>query len=295
MTASYPALNDHIFEWHDLIAMLRNANEPRDGRAARFNMLELGAGWAKWIVDAVGLARRSGLPESAVHAVGVEAQPGHCDMARQHIATNSATGSATILCGAVAATDGEVEFPVDTESARRGHGKFGYGVQMVLDGKRWGDVTKIKAYGICTLLRLGTFGGEPVDFVSLDVQSYEHAILAPAAETMACLDTWVRMIHISLHRAEENDARVLADTFIARLGWKLLRYLPLLTKSQPTAFGPLDFTDGIITFINPGLTPPALAARLYDRRNVHRGTYTQHELKVNATVPDWAPGDFIEP
>ena len=75
------------------------------------------------------------------------------------------------------------------------------------------------------------------------------------------MDTKVRIVHISLHRVENNDARPIAATF-ARHGWKLVRYNPLETKAVPTAVGPVDFTDGRLSFLNPRLCPKGLYERL---------------------------------
>lgn len=203
----YPSRqDDHFFEWSDLIAALLNAKmSPSTSTGAgddqvtdpdvenverRFNMLELGAGWAKWIVDAAALARQ--LNFAAVAAVGIEAQPAHCKMADEHMATNNAvTRGVSMICAAVGAEDGELEFPIDNSGdAFKGKGKFGYGAQMILDGKRWGEVRKVKAIGVCSLVKLAEFGGAPIDFVSLDVQSFEHAILNDDA--VSCMDSMVR-------------------------------------------------------------------------------------------------------
>lgn len=202
--------DDHFFEWSDLIAALLNAKTAAAGGTVakrRFNMLELGAGWAKWIVDAAALARQLKFEPGYVAAVGIEAQPDHCKMAEEHMAANDAASKgASMMCAAVGAEDGELEFPIDNSGgAFKGAGKFGYGAQMILDGKRWGDVRKVKAIGICSLVKLAAFGGAPIDFVSLDVQSFEHAILNEDA--VSCMDSMVRLVHISLHRVEANDAR----------------------------------------------------------------------------------------
>ena len=68
----------------------------------------------------------------------MEAQPDHCKLANEHIVYNKANPEAQLICAAVGAEDGTVEFPVDEDNnAAKGNGKFGYGVQMVLDGKRY--------------------------------------------------------------------------------------------------------------------------------------------------------------
>eukprot|EP00957_Ditylum_brightwellii_P043651 3309157-Ditylum_brightwellii.AAC.1 len=108
---------------------------------SRFHMLELGAGWAKWIVDGVALTRRLGsLAPKDVVAVGVEAQDDHCAWARQHIARNHMEKEATLICGAVANQDGFVDFPVADK--RDTGSRYGLGIQMLLDGKSTNSGTK---------------------------------------------------------------------------------------------------------------------------------------------------------
>lgn len=269
-----PRQDDHFFEWSDLIAALGHAR-------GQFNMLELGAGWGKWIVDASHLAKQ--LPHiNTVVAIGVEAQPGHCRMAVDHIGRNRATG-ARMVCAAVGVNDGMVEFPMQT-------GQFGYGIQMLADGKRWGNIVNVRSIGVCTLVQTTHFRGQVIDFVSLDVQSFEHAILHDGA--IGCMDTTVRIVHISLHRVENNDARPLAKAF-ARHGWWLVRYNPLETQHSPTAIGPVDFNDGRLTFLNPRLCRSGLYEALFDPANVWEGSYTAHPAKQRTIDPDWANGSTI--
>lgn len=102
----------------------------------------------------------------------------------------------------------------------------------------------------------------------------------------------MRLVHISLHRVEANDARPLAETF-HKHGWKLVRYNPLMSKGVPTAVGKVSFTDGRLTFLNPKLCPADMHGLLYDARNVHTGTYTSHKAKKESPHADWSEGDTI--
>lgn len=282
-----PPLSDHTFEWHDLIGAMEQSKE-------QFNMLELGAGWAKWIVDAVGLARASG---RQVRAIGVEAQPIHCDMAEKHIQSNKAAPQASMLCGAVGKKDGFVEFPVKRSAAMQHN--YGFGIQHLLDGKKaeveagGGDVLRVPSYSLCTLVGNPAFLGRPVHFVSLDIQSFEYAVLEATAENMACLDEKVAVLHISMHRIEENDARPITEMMVGRLGWQLTRYIPLFTSKYETPFGKIDVVDGRLVFVNRRLAPHFEAPGLDHPRMIHRGTYTQHRRKKESVAKDWGPGDYI--
>ncbi|MGB0549805.1 MAG: hypothetical protein ACPGR8_11810 [Limisphaerales bacterium] len=282
-----PPLSDHTFEWHDLIGALEQSE-------GQFNMLELGAGWAKWIVDAVGLARASG---RKARAIGVEAQPIHCEMAEKHIHANNAVPEASMLCGAVGKEDGFVEFPVKRNAAMQHN--YGFGIQHLLDGKKGeveaggGRVARVPAYSLCTLVGTPAFLGRPVDFVSLDIQSFEYAVLQATKENMACLDENVAVLHISMHRIEENDARPITEMMVGRLGWQLTRYIPLFTSKYETPFGIINVVDGRLVFVNRRLAPRFQAPGLNDARMIHRGTYTQHRRKKESVAKDWGPGDYI--
>ena len=72
-------------------------------------LLELGAGWGRWIVNGVAALRaQRPLP---YHVVGVEAEPTHFTWMRQHLADNDVDPrSATLIEAAVAKTGGSVWF-----------------------------------------------------------------------------------------------------------------------------------------------------------------------------------------
>ena len=74
-------------------------------------MVELGAGWGRWIVNGVAALRAQGtLP---YHVVGVEAEPTHFAWMKQHLVDNDVDlRSATLIEAAVAKTDGTVRFHV---------------------------------------------------------------------------------------------------------------------------------------------------------------------------------------
>jgi len=283
-----PPLNDHIFEWHDLIAAIECST-------GQFNMLELGAGWAKWIVDATKITRKL---NRTTRAVGVEAQPIHCKMARRHILTNKAAPEASLLCGAVASFDGTVRFTVKTQ--KQPFHNYGFGIQHIYDGKQaeiergGGQIITVPAFSLCTLLHLRAFGAKHVDFVSLDIQSFEHAVLNATLENLRCLDSRVAVLHISLHRVEENDAREIQHTMSTLLKWQLVRYMPLWTRKHPTPFGPINMVDGRLVFVNRKLAPSFTTVELNNPLMIHKGTYTQHPNKKLSRQPDWkGPNDYI--
>ena len=74
-------MNEEYFEWIDL---LRAVAEPRDS----FTMLELGAGWGRWLVDAWSALRLSNKENLAIKLIGVEAEPQHFVWMQQHFRSN---------------------------------------------------------------------------------------------------------------------------------------------------------------------------------------------------------------
>lgn len=273
--APLPKFSDHIYEWHGIIMAISTAR-------SRFNMLELGGGWAKWSVDAAKVVDRL-RPGLQKHMIAVEAQPAHCDMARAHIKLNKEDADVEVLCGAAAEKDGEVDFVL-------AGGHFGLGLQHIADHKvRPQDTTiKIPSYGLCGLVKRSEFSGEPIDFLDLDVQGFELAILKNSA---SCATEWVRVLHIGIHRVETNDVRVFRDLFVKQYGWVIAVYLPVYGKRVGTRFraGTLSTSDGVLTLVNPQLAPE-LARSMPHLADIHDGSYTDHP-KRNPSE-DWAPGEI---
>lgn len=54
---------------------------------------------------------------------------------------------------------------------------------------------------------------------------------------------------------EHNDARDFYAKFVRQLGWRLVKYFPLMTPDVPTPHGRMRFDDGVMTFVNPKLFP----------------------------------------
>ena len=270
--AHYPEFGDHTFQWHTIIHTLEAAT-------TQFNYVELGGGWAKWSVDASALRRRlrPGLPGLML---AVEAQPGHCDMARKHIRENNAS-DVDLVCGAVAEMDGEVEF-VDNS------GNFGAGLQALRDGKdRDARKIKVKAFGLCGLLSRRGFKGLPIDIVDLDIQGFELAVLG-SAKTFDCVTQNVRVLHIGMHRVEANDARVFQAELVKKRGWVLTAYFPITSSGMRTRFGPTSFADGVMTLVNPALSPE-LATTLYHRDNIYQGSYAGGNTRAQL---DWSGSEL---
>ncbi|MDQ3378761.1 MAG: hypothetical protein M3546_00345 [Actinomycetota bacterium] len=76
-----PRPDEEYLEWIDVLEAVSNARD-------RFTMVELGAGWGRWLVNAAAaLHHRS--DDMAYCLVGVEAEPTHFRWLRQHMLDNA--------------------------------------------------------------------------------------------------------------------------------------------------------------------------------------------------------------
>ena len=225
----YPAQDEEYFEWIDVLESVVAAE-------GHFAMLELGAGWGPWTVNAAVALRRIGsLPCTFV---AVEAEPTHFRWMRQHLSDNAFNvENFQLLQAAVAGTDGKVPFRI--VDAEQGGPAEWYG-QWIDRRNRDGGATWVDAVSLNTLLQsLAT-----VDLVDLDIQGAELEVLEAAARE---LDRKVKRVHIGTHgqRIEEG-----LRSLFARLGWRCLRCFPSGARID-TEWGTISFQDGVQTWLNP--------------------------------------------
>jgi hypothetical protein len=100
-----PDLDDEEYpEWIDLLEAAAAAGE-------QFTMVELGAGWGRWLVNAV-FAYRQLHPDGTLRLVGVEAEPTHFRGLTQHRQTNGIDlADADLIEAAVASRGALAEDP----------------------------------------------------------------------------------------------------------------------------------------------------------------------------------------
>ncbi len=248
-----PPPNEDYFEW---VTLMEAAVEARE----RFTMIELGAGWGRWLANAALAVRQiSGLP---VKLIGVEFEPQHFTWMEQHLDDNGIKPEERKLVrAAAAASDGHVWVHV-------GDAAGWYG-QSVVPGKplsptrayvatvrqfvrrRLGrgdrrSLQPVPAVSLATLL--GPL--DRVDLIDVDIQGAEADVLEPAA---ASLDEKVRRVYVGTHNADvEGRLRRLFEG----LGWKPIYDFPSNSTSA-TDWGRIIFEDGAQTWLNPRLQPPA--------------------------------------
>lgn len=248
-----PAPSEDMFEWIDVVEAVAESG-------ATFAMIELGAGWGRWLVNAAAVSRVSN-PTRRLVLVGVEAEPTHFRWQAQHFVDNGIDPADHVLLrAAVAATDGTVRFQHGDPAAWYGQAierddpaaKQAGPVSRLI---RWSRNTtanalargsgarrtrRVRAVSLTTLL--ADFGA--VDLVDADVQGVEADVFEAAADA---LDAKVRRVHIGTHGVEnEERLRIL----FGRLGWECRFDYPGGGERQ-TPWGPVLFEDGAQSWVNP--------------------------------------------
>ncbi len=242
---TYPDRNsEDYFEWVDLLTAI-------DRAVGSFSMIELGAGYGRWIANAAAALRRhQGAPLSA-HLVGVEASQARFDLMATNCALNEIPDMGVERIRAACTPDGRPVFMGVNDD---------YGSAVVTDekvlalfdgaptdqimvedevGKKF-QIEKVPGLRLTELIR------GPVDFIDFDIQGAEVDVVPSAIET---LNAFVKLAHVGTH-SFAADARV-AATFHLH-GWRPLHMFPSGSLNQ-TPYGAFQFIDGIQSWENPRL------------------------------------------
>jgi FkbM family methyltransferase len=232
----HPIPNEDYLEWIALLEAVVAAE-------GSFTMIELGAGWGRWIVNGIAALKAHG--ELPHHVVGVEAEPTHFMWMKQHLADNDVDPRhATLIEAAVARTDGSVWFHVGDAADWYGQAIAGANEAPVagtrvgpIDGRA---VQPVRAVSVETVLQ----GFEHVDLVDVDIQGAEADALEPAGDV---LDERVKRVFVATHdRANEERLRAL----FLELGWTCLFDFPGGGPAE-TPWGRMLFEDGVQLWLNP--------------------------------------------
>jgi FkbM family methyltransferase len=223
VTTEYPPFNEEYFEWIDILEAVLSAKH-------HFTMVDLGAGFGRWVVNAAVALRQ--LSDTPYTLVAVEAEPTHFQWMIQHLADNSLDASDfRLIQGAVAETDGKVGFHV-------GESEFGKPADWY--GQHIGGPALVDAVSLSTVLQpLGT-----VDLIDMDIQGAELRVLEAAAQEV---DDKVKRIHIGTHAPDIEQG---LHSLFGRLGWRCLRSFSSGTSAD-TEWGAISFQDGVQTWLNP--------------------------------------------
>lgn len=214
-STDYPPFSEEYFEWIDVLTSAIQAEN-------KFTMIELGAGWGRWISRAF-MALKQAHPEMKCELIGVEAEPTHFKWMVEHCEYNKMSGI-NLINAAVDAEGGEVGFYTGKPSEWYG--------QCI------GGETKVRAISLKSILA----DLDSVDLIDLDVQNFEFKILSSVEDELSK----VKKLHIGTHSTEvENDLRKM----FTRLGWKCVNDYSLFTEHS-TEYGVSKFNDGVQTWVN---------------------------------------------
>lgn len=243
VVTAYPEFEEEYFEWVDLLEAVTTAH-------GRFTMIELGAGWGRWLVNgALAASRSSGVP---IELIGVEAEPTHFKWMNTHFRDNGIDPSLhRLVQAAVADKDGNAWFLWGNSSSCYGQ-RLVPATRLVprkvceLLGRRREKpalrARKVEAVSLNTLLQPLT----KVDLIDLDVQGSEFLVLNAAAREV---DEKVKRVHIATHGHKPEEG--LRNLF-SRLGWILANDYPS-DSHCPTRWGSVAFQDGVQSWVNPRL------------------------------------------
>jgi len=226
-------LDEGLFEWIDPLEAIDAAKET-------FTMVELGAGYGRWLVAGAVAARR--VRNLQLQLVGVEAEHAHFEMMRQHFLDNDFDPDAhTLLEAAVSQSDGFVHFV-------HGHSREWWG-QAILPNPDYGfgnwpeaRVISVKGLSLTTIihdLRVG-------DLVDMDVQGAEADVIRGSRQ--ALIDK-VKRVHIGTHNAAVETELL---SLFNGMGWRCQNQYDCNSTAM-TEFGEISFEDGVQTWINPKL------------------------------------------
>ena len=203
---AYPAFDEEYFEWVDVLEAVVGADGP-------FTMIELGAGWGRWLMTArQPLAGRiAGRFDSSASRPSQRTIDTCGSTSRT---TTFSPESLTLIEAAVAAQDGRVRFHVGDPTAWYGqaieHSKAGDLRRATVVGRlrrrralrrspEQRGIVDVRAVTLASILR----PLDRVDLIDLDVQGVEAEVLEAAEDALA---RKVLRVHVGTHSEDNGDA-----------------------------------------------------------------------------------------
>ena len=220
-------------------------------------MLELGAGYGRWTSRAALAAFQL---QKEVRLGLAEPDPKHKMWLKQCMEDNGISlGSYKVFGDAIGGKRGECIFIVELPESSRTKNWFGQAIARPENGKL--NTAEELYYGVPKMREVDGAGYikvrqivfsdvlqeyDDVDIVDMDIQGAE----ADAIEEGITLCTQkVRRLHIGTH-GHDIEARL--RLILNNSGWICLRDYPC-GQTNETEFGPISFTDGVQSWINPKL------------------------------------------
>jgi FkbM family methyltransferase len=245
--------HEDYIEWIDLLESIMAAKE-------RYTMMELGAGYGRWAVRAAAASRQ--LRPIPFHLVAVEGEPRHYRWLQQHISDNRIPPQdCKLIQGVVSDHRDDVLFYVGSPSGDSDEPASWYGQAVTkdyeaVDESRSGnyegqDVVKLKSGWKAVKTRSYLLTeilpeADRIDLIDMDIQGEELKTITAAIDT---LDQRVARLHIGTH---SHDIEIGLRELLGRHGWTCKADYPCAQMNQ-TPWGPLQFVDGVQSWINPAL------------------------------------------
>lgn len=244
--ATFPFKNsEDYFEWIDLLTAIDRAN-------GQFTMIEIGAGYGRWIANAAAALKRHKSKRLQQKLIGIESDQARFDLMVQNCANNQIRESDRELIRAACTLDGKAALmhvndgygnAVWRDPAIEAHFVNKESGQMQFSNLMGQKYSIQKVPGI----HLGSLLTEPIDYIDMDIQGGELEVIFSCIEAM---DKTVKMIHVGTH-SPEIDGR-LPHIFHLH-GWRPRRIFSGGTVNQ-TPYGSFSFIDGIQSWENPRFT-----------------------------------------
>ena len=239
-------LSEDFFEWSDLLeAILDAGNE--------FAMVELGAGYGRWIVNAAqAIRRRKTATPLRVWLCGVEANATRFRWMQDHFRDNDIDPAEHLLLNAAVATSSEYSLFTNTANPED---EFGAGVYVNPELEKFfpdnvlGVTLRTPDNQVVNIRKVETvklddiIGDRVIDFMDVDIQGAELAVISANVELIA---KNVKRLHIGTHgpEIERQLCSVLANNGF------FLKQFYLFSQENNTPYGSFRFIDGIQSWMN---------------------------------------------
>jgi len=224
--------HEETYEWIALAEAVQDASET-------FTMIELGAGYGRWLVAGARLARMS-RPDLKLKLVGVEAATVHYRWMHEHFEHNDLSPSEHELIEAVVDAESGTAYFCDSNDPSSDYGQH---VESGIPDPARLMPTAVPAIGINNLLRRY----EQIDLIDMDIQGHERVVVPAGIEEMT---KRARRVYIGIHEPA-SIATELTELF-TKHGWTNEASYPCLSEVE-TPFGTISFTDGCQYWVNPRL------------------------------------------
>jgi FkbM family methyltransferase len=191
--------------------------------------------------------------------VAVEAEPQHFSWLQQHMFDNHIPFHAcTLIQGVVSDRRADPLFYVGSPSGENGEPASWYGQAIVqeheaVDESRSGSQDVFRLKSGWTAVKTHSYlltdilpKTDRIDLIDVDIQGEELKVISAAIDA---LDRRVVRLHIGTH---SHDIEAGLRQLLSQHGWTCKANYPC-AQTNETPWGPVQFVDGVQSWINPGL------------------------------------------